>query len=200
MKGKTMMRIAILGAVVAAMPFAAAAQVESYTLDPIHSFVNFTVDHLGFTTLYGRFDKSSGKATLDRAGRKGTVDVLVEAASVNTGDYDKGSRTRSRDEHLRTTDFFNVAEFPRVAFKGNVKFSADGASEVEGQLTMLGVTKPVVLKMERWKCGPHPFSKKEMCGGNASGKIKRSDFGMKYAIPAVGDEVNLMIGFEAYKD
>jgi len=195
-----MMRRAILGAIVAAMPFATAAQVESYTLDPIHSFVNFTVDHLGFTTIHGRFDKSSGRATVDRAARKGTVDMVVEAASVNTGDGDKGSRARSRDEHLRTADFFNAAEFPRITYKGNVKFSADGASEVEGQLTLLGVSRPVVLKMERWKCGAHPFNKKELCGGNASGRIKRSEFGMKYGIPGVGDEINLMIGFEAYKD
>ena len=195
-----MMRRAILGAIVAAMPFATAAQVESYTLDPIHSFVNFTVDHLGFTTIHGRFDKSSGRATVDRAARKGTVDMVVEAASVNTGDGDKGSRARSRDEHLRTADFFNAAEFPRITYKGNVKFSGDGASEVEGQLTLLGVSRPVVLKMERWKCGAHPFNKKELCGGNASGRIKRSEFGMKYGIPGVGDEINLMIGFEAYKD
>lgn len=194
------MRKAFLGALVAVMPLAAAAQVESYTIDPIHSFVNFTIDHLGFTTLHGRFDKSTGKATVDRAGRKGTVEVVVEAASINTGDYDKGARPRSRDDHLRTPDFFNVAEFPRISFKGNVKFSGDGANEVDGQVTLLGVTKPVVFKMDRWKCGAHPFSKKEMCGGYASGKIKRSDFGMKYGVPAIGDEVALMINFEAYKD
>ncbi|TAK46069.1 MAG: polyisoprenoid-binding protein [Betaproteobacteria bacterium] len=194
------MRKAFLGALVAVMPLAAAAQVESYTIDPIHSFVNFTIDHLGFTTLHGRFDKSTGKATVDRAGRKGTVDLVIEAASISTGDNDKGSRPRSRDEHLRSADFFNVAEFPRISFKGNVKFSGDGANEVEGQVTLLGVTKPVVFKMDRWKCGVHPFSKKEMCGGYASGKIKRTDFGMKYGVPAIGDEISLMVGFEAYKD
>jgi polyisoprenoid-binding protein YceI len=195
-----MMRKAFLGALVAVMPLAAAAQAESYTIDPIHSFVNFTIDHLGFTTIHGRFDKSSGKATVDRAGRKGTVDLAIEAASVNTGDADKGSRPRSRDEHLRAADFFNVAEFPRINFKGNVKFSGDGASEIEGQVTLLGVTKPVTFKMDRWKCGPHPFNKKEMCGGYATGKIKRTDFGMKFGVPAIGDEVTLMVNFEAYKD
>lgn len=194
------MRKAFLGALVAVMPLAAAAQVESYTIDPIHSFVNFTIDHLGFTTLHGRFDKSTGKATVDRAGRKGTVDLVIEAASISTGDNDKGSRARSRDEHLRSADFFNVAEFPRISFKGNVKFSGDGANEVEGQVTLLGVTRPVVFKMDRWKCGAHPFSKKEMCGGYASGKIKRTDFGMKYGVPAIGDEISLMVGFEAYRD
>lgn len=194
------MRKAVLGALIAVMPLAAAAQVESYTIDPVHSFVNFTIDHLGFTTIHGRFDKSSGKATVDRAGRKGTVELAIEAASVNTGDSDKGSRPRSRDDHLRAADFFNVAEFPRINFKGNVKFSGDGASEIEGQVTMLGVTKPVTFKMERWKCGPNPFNKKEMCGGYATGKIKRTDFGMKYGVPAIGDEVALMVNFEAYKD
>lgn len=195
-----MIRSAIVGALAAAMPLAAVAQVESYTVDPIHSFVNFTVDHLGFTTIHGRFDKSSGKATVDRASRKGTVDLVIEAASINTGDNDKGSRPRSRDEHLRAPDFFNVAEFPRINFKGNVKFSGEGANEVEGQLTLLGVTRPVVFRMERWKCGPHPFSKKELCGGYATGKLKRTDFGMKFGVPAIGDEVNLMVNFEAYRD
>lgn len=194
------MHKAILGALVAVMPLVAAAQVESYTIDPIHSFVNFTVDHLGFTTIHGRFDRSSGKATVERAAGKGAVDFAVEAASISTGDNDKGSRPRSRDEHLRTADFFNVAEFPRINFKGNVKFSGDGATEVEGQVTLLGVTRPLLLRMERWKCGTHPFNKKEMCGGYASGKIRRSDFGMKFAVPAIGDEVSLMVGFEAYKD
>ena len=196
-----MMRSTILGAIVAAMPFAAAAQVESYTLDPIHSFVNFTVDHLGFTTIYGRFDKSSGKATLDRGARIGSVEIAVETASVNTGDGERGNRQRSRDEHLRSADFFNSAEFPRMTFKSTAfKFGGENLSELDGQVTLLGATKPLTLKLERWKCGPHPFNKKEMCGGTASGRIKRSDFGMKYGIPGVGDEITLMIGFEAYKD
>ena len=195
-----MMRKAILGAIAVVMPVAAAAQVDSYTIDPIHSYVNFTVDHLGFTTIHGRFDKSGGKATVDRAARKGTVDLVIESMSINTGDNDKGTRARSRDEHLRAADFFNVAEYPRINFKGNVKFSGEGASEVDGQVTLLGVSKPVVLRMERWKCGPHPFNKRELCGGYATGKIKRSDFGMKFGIPGIGDEVSLMVGFEAYRD
>jgi polyisoprenoid-binding protein YceI len=195
-----MIRRIVLGAIAVVMPLAAAAQGDGYTVDPIHSFVNFTVDHLGFTTIHGRFDKSSGKAHVDRTARKGTVDLVIEAASVNTGDNDKGARARSRDEHLRAADFFNVTEFPRITFKGNVNFSGEGASDVEGQVTLLGVTRPVAFKMERWRCGAHPFNKREMCGGYATGKIKRSDFGMKFGIPGISDEVALMIGFEAYKD
>lgn len=189
-----------VAALAVALPLAAAAQ-ESYTFDPFHTYVNFGVDHLGFSTMYGRFDKTAGKATLDRAGRKGTFDLTVETASLNTGDNEKAGRPRSRDEHLRSADFFNVAEFPRMTYKGTaIKFSGDNPAEIEGQATLLGVTKPLALKIERWKCGPHPFSKKELCGGNATGKLKRSDFGMKYGLPAVGDEITLMIEFEAYKD
>jgi polyisoprenoid-binding protein YceI len=184
-----------------ATPLAAAAQAESYTIDPIHSFTYFGVDHFGVATIHGRFNKSSGKFTIDRAGKKGSVDLTIEAASIDTGDHDKGSRARTRDEHLRSPDFFNVAEFPRITYRAtDVKFAGDNPTEIEGQVTMLGVSKPVTLKVDRWTCREHPVSKRAMCGGNASGSLKRSDFGMKYGIPAIGDEVKLMINVEAYKD
>lgn len=184
-----------------ALPLAASAAPESYTLDPIHSFPHFSVDHLGVTTIWGRFDKSSGKFTIDRAAKKGSLDLAIEVASLNTGDGDKGGRPRSRDDHLRSADFFNVAEFPRMTFKADdVKFDGENPTEVAGQLTLLGVTRPLTLKIERWVCKDNPFSKKPMCGGVASGALKRSDFGMKFAVPAVGDEVQLRVGFEGYRD
>ena len=134
------MRKALLaGAVLAACPLAAQAQVENYKVDSVHSFPNFTVDHFGVSALYGRFDKMSGSFSIDRAAKKGSVELTIETASVTTGDNDKGSRPRSRDEHLRQADFFNVAEFPRMTYKStNVKFNGDTPSEVEGQLTLLG--------------------------------------------------------------
>lgn len=185
-----------------ALPLAAAAAPETYTLDPYHTYPNFAVDHLGFSTIYGRFDKSSGKFTLDKAARTGSLELVVETASINAADNEKGNRQRSRDDHLRSPDFFNVSEYPRMSFKSTgVKFNGDNPATVEGNLTLLGVTRPVVLQLDRWKCGPHPFNKKEMCGGNASGTLKRSDFGMKFGLPlAVSDEVRLMIGFEAFRD
>ena len=196
------MRKALLaGAVLAACPLAAYAQAENYKIDSLHSFPNFTVDHFGVSSIYGRFDKMSGSFSIDRAAKKGSVELTIETASVTTGDNDKGSRPRSRDEHLRQADFFNVAEFPRMTYKStNVKFSGDNPSEVEGQLTLLGVTKPVNIKIDRWACREHPMSKRAMCGGNASGSFKRSDFGMKYGIPNLGDEIRLMINFEGYKE
>lgn len=187
--------------VFASLPLAAVAAPESFTIDPLHTFPNFTVDHLGVSTLYGRFSKTSGKVTIDHVAKTGSIDLAVDTASVDTGDNDKGSRARSRDEHLRSADFFNAAEFPKVTYKSTrILFSADNPSVVEGNLTLLGVTKPVKLTIERFKCNPASGNSKERCGGNATGKIKRSDFGMKTAVPAVGDDIALMISFEALKD
>lgn len=195
------MKKTILGAIVAALPLCAAAQVENYTVDPIHSFSHFGVDHLGLATIWGRFDKMSGKFTIDRAAKKAGVEVSIETASVTTGDTDRGSRPRTRDEHLRTADFFNVAEYPRMTYKStNVKFSGDNPSEIEGQLTLLGVTKPVALKIDRWTCKDHPLAKRPACGGNVSGSLKRSEFGMKFGLQGMSDEIRLMITFEALKD
>ncbi len=190
-----------LGALALALPLAAAAAPESYTLDPYHTYPHFGVDHFGVSLMWGRFDKSSGKFTIDRAAKKGTLDLTVETASLNTVDNDKGARPRSRDEHLRSADFFNVAEFPRMTFKASdVTFNGENPAEVTGELTLLGVTKPLTLKIERWTCREHPFNKKPMCGGNASASLKRTDFGMKYAVPAVGDEIRLYVEFEGFKD
>lgn len=186
---------------IAALPLAAAAAPESYTLDPYHTFAHFEVNHLGFSNMRGRFDKSSGKFTLDKAAKTGSLDLAVETASITTGDNDKGARPRARDEHLRSPDFFNVVEFPRMTYKTTaVKFNGDNPATIEGNVTLLGVTKPLSLHVDNWKCGANPMSKKEMCGGNASGTLKRSDFGMKYGLPAVGDDLKLFMEFEGYKD
>ena len=120
---------------------------------------------------------------------------------MNTNDNDKGSRPRSRDEHLRSAGFFNAAEFPRMTYKSTaLTFSGDNPSAIEGNLTLLGVSKPLHLTIERFKCNAATATAKERCGGNATGKIKRSEFGMKTGIPNVGDEITLMIEFEGLKD
>jgi polyisoprenoid-binding protein YceI len=192
-------RLAIL--FLAALPLAATAANESYTIDPLHASVNFSVDHQGLSTIYGRFDKFAGKFAMDRAAKTGVVEVTVETASVDTNENDKGTRTRSRDEHLRSADFFNAAEFPRMTYKStNVVFTGDNPATIEGNLTLLGVTKPVTLTVERFKCNPATATAKERCGGGAVGKLKRADFGMKTGIPSISDEIALTIGFEGNKD
>ena len=188
-----------LSLLLAAMPIAAAA--DNFTVDPLHSSVNFSVDYTGLTTIYGRFDKFSARFTLDRAAKAGSVEFAIDSASVDTNENDKGSRARSRDEHLRSADFFNAAEFPKLTYKSSkVTFNGDNPATIEGSLTLLGATQPVALTLERFKCNPATATAKEKCGGVAVGKLKRSDFGMKRGIPSLGDEISLVIAFVADKD
>jgi polyisoprenoid-binding protein YceI len=198
--GESTKRIA-LAAALSALPLVAAAQAETYALDPYHTIPHFSLEYHGYGTLIGRFDKMSGKFTVDRTAKKGGLEFAIEAASVNTGDGERGPRPRSRDEHLRTPDFFNAVEFPRITFKStNVKFSGDSPAEVEGQLTLLGTTKPLTFRIDRWVCKDHPVYKKPSCGGNATAVFKRSEFGMKYAIPSISDEVRLTTLFLAFRE
>ncbi len=184
-----------------ALPLTALAAPETYTLDPYHTYPNFAIDHLGVSTMYGHFSKSSGKVTLDRAAKTGSLDITIDTASITTGDTEKGSRPRTRDEHLRAADFFNVAEFPKATYKASkITFNGDQPAAVDGELTLLGVTKPVHLGIDRFKCIAGQGGGKERCGGNASGKFKRSDFGMKFGVPNLGDEITLLIEFEGVKD
>ena len=191
----------ILGALALALPLAAVANPENYTIDPTHSYAYFEVEHLGVSHQRGRFDRTSGKFTLDRAAKSGSVELNIETGSVSSGDNVKGSRPRTLDDHLKTADFFNAAEFPRMSFKSTgVKFAGDNPAEIAGSLTLLGITKPVTLKVERWVCKDNPMNKKPMCGGNATATVKRTDFGMKFGVPAIGDEVQLWFSVEGYKD
>lgn len=177
----------------ATLPLGAVAA-ESYSVDPAHTYALFSVSHFGYSTMHGRFDKSSGKVTLDRAAKTGTVDITIEAASISTG-------FAKRDDHLRSPDFFNAAEYPTVTYKsGSIKFKGDTPASVEGKLTLLGVTRPVTLTIDAFKCGPNPMNQKEECGAAASAQIKRSDFGMKAFLPGVGDDIKLEFEIEAFKD
>ncbi|HEY5995211.1 MAG TPA: YceI family protein [Gallionellaceae bacterium] len=177
----------------AVLPFAAHAS-DSYTIDPPHTFAHFTVNHLGFSTMHGRFDKTSGKATLDMAAKTGSVEISIESGSISTG-------FAKRDDHLKSPDFFNAAEFPAITFKSKkFNFKGDAPASIEGELTLLGVTKPVTLTVTEFKCGTNPMSKKYECGAGATAQIKRSDFGMKAFLPAVGDDIKLEFELEANKD
>jgi len=175
----------------------ALAASESYTIDPNHTFPNFTINHLGYSTMHGRFGKTSGKLTLDRDAMMGSVEVVIDAASVDTG-FGK------RDDHLRSPDFLNVGEFPTITYKAsNVKLNKDGTGKVNGKLTLAGVTKPVTLDVDRMHCATHPFDPSKMkfvCGFDASATIKRSDFGVSYGLPGIGDEMQLSFELEAQRD
>jgi len=192
-----MKRHAVAILLATSLPLAAQAASESYTIDPLHTFPHFTIRHLGFSTMHGRFDKTSGKVTLDRAARKGTVDIAIETASIDTA-YAK------RDEHLKSPDFFNAAEFPTISYKSDrIKFKGDTPASVPGKLTMNGVTKAVTLTIDDFHCAPDPMDplkQKYKCGADASAQIKRSDFGMKTFLPNIGDDIKMEFEIEAYRD
>lgn len=179
--------------VLASLPFAGWAAPEAYTIDPEHTYPNFTINHLGFSTMYGRFGTTKGKISWDKAAKTASVDITIDAASIDTG-------FKKRDDHLRSPDFLSVAEFPEITFKSSkVAFDGDTKATIEGNLTIKGVTKPVTLQVTHMHCGVHPMNKKNVCGFDATGKIKRSDFGVNFALPAVGDEMNLFLEVEAVK-
>jgi polyisoprenoid-binding protein YceI len=105
------------------------------------------------------------------------------------------------DEHLKSEDFLNVGKYPTISFKASkIAFDGDVPASVPGQITLLGVTKPATLTVTHFSCGPHPMLKKEVCGAEASTTLKRSEFGMTKYVPALGDDVKLLINVEAFKE
>ncbi len=162
------------GALAAALSFPAFADVSTYQFDPTHTYPSFEADHFGGLSVWrGKFDKSSGTVTLDRAAKTGTVDVTTQLASISTGNT-------KLDEHLQTNEFFDVAKYPEAVYKGTVKFKGDKPAEVVGNLTLHGVTKPLTLKIDSFKCMPHPMLKREVCGIDAVGEFSRDEFGLDY--------------------
>lgn len=178
----------------AALCVALPAAADTYVLDPVHSQVTFETEHLGFSHQVGSFATSTARVTIDRAAKTGSVDVTIDPASIRTHDPAR------LDLIVKGEKFFNVEKYPTITFKSNdVRFDGDRVVAVRGELTMLGVTKPVTLVVDHFRCGPNPFNKKPMCGGDATAVIKRSEWGMTAGLPfSPADEVKLLIPFEAY--
>lgn len=166
---------------------------ETYNIDPTHTLPRFEYSHFGYSTQLSRFDKTSGAITLDRAAKKGAVDVVIDATSVNTG-------YALFNQHIQAADYFDTEMFPTITFKSNkMQFKGDQPVAVEGTLTIKGISKPVTLTLTSFHCMPHPMLKKDACGANATTTVKRSDFDMGKNVPYVSDEVKLTIPVEAIK-
>ena len=191
------MRKTIIASVLMALPLVSFAAAEQFTIDPTHTYPHFKINHLGFSTLQGRFNHTSGKLTVDTAKKTGSVDIVIDATSIDTG-------FQKRDDHLRSPDFLNAAEFPEITYQSSkVKINADNSAIVNGTLSIMGTSKSVTLDVSKMNCGIHPMDPKKqkyVCGFDATAKIKRSDFGIKYGIPAIGDEMELSFEVEAVRN
>ncbi|MCC7005275.1 MAG: polyisoprenoid-binding protein [Ottowia sp.] len=171
----------------------ACAAVETYQLDPHHTFSSFEYSHLGYSTQRSRFNKTTGKITLDPVNHSGSADITIDVESIDTG-------SKIFDQHLHGEDFFDARKFPTITFKSNqFKFNGDVLSEINGEMTSKGVTKPVTLKVTQFKCMMHPMMKKEACGANAVATISRTEFNNGKYAPHVSDTVTLHIAIEAVK-
>ena len=175
---------------------AAAPQVfaQTYNIEPSHTYPSFEVNHLGISNWRGKLNKSSGTVTLDLAAKTGSLNITMDTSSVDTGHA-------QCNKHLQTADFFNVEKFPTATYK-STQFKFDGGKPVAvmGELTLLGVTKPVTLTINSFKCIIHPMMKREVCGADVSGEFNRADFGMtKYTDAPFSPTVKLAIQVEAVK-
>ena len=177
------------------LAFVTTAAPITYNVDPDHTHPTFDVDHFGGLSVWrGNFKKTTGKVTLDTAAKTGTVDVIIDTATIDFA-HDK------LNEHVSGPEMLNVAQFPTAEYKGTLGGFTNGApTTVSGNLTLHGVTKPVTLKINSFKCMQNPMSKKDVCGADASGTFNRADFGVNYGQQyGFNQDVNLHIQVEGVK-
>jgi len=174
----------------------AAAQPVRYTVDPEHLSIGFLVDHIGYAKVLGLFRAARGSYSFDEAaGTLADVRIEVDTQSVF-------SNHAKRDQHLKSADFLNASEFPRMVFTATgAKRTGERSFEIAGQLELLGRSQPLTLQATWNKSGPSPIAKTYVMGVSARGSFKRSAYGMNYAVSNgwVGDDVALIIEFEAIR-
>lgn len=165
-----------------------------YNIEPDHTYPSFEADHMGISTWRGKFNKTSGTVTLDKGAGTGSLEVTVDVASVDFG-HEK------MNEHAVKPDILDAEKYPQAVYKGKLKDFVNGApTRVAGELTLHGVSKPLDLKINAFKCIPHPFYKREACGADASAVFQRDAFGIDAGKPyGFSMDVTLRIQVEAIK-
>ncbi|HEY3786822.1 MAG TPA: YceI family protein [Steroidobacteraceae bacterium] len=189
------MKNALPVALLALVTGSALAAPAKYDVDPNHTYPSFAADHFGGLSVWrGKFDKSSGTIELDKEKSTGSVEITVDMSTIDFG-------LPKLNEHARSAEMFDVAKFPTATYKGKlVKFKDGSPTEVVGELTMHGVTKPVNLTIDQFKCMLNPMSKKEVCGADAAATFNRADFGVNYGEKyGFKQQVKLAIQVEAIK-
>jgi polyisoprenoid-binding protein YceI len=189
------MRVALLLIALCLMvPSAARAEIEAYGFDLPHTQVLFSVGHLGFSHSHGKFNDIKGGFQFNRSEpEKSKIDVAIQTASLHMAD-------KAWDDAVKGPDYFNVEKFPAMTFKSsNIALTGDKTAKITGDLTLLGVTKPVTLDVIFNKADKHPFSGKYVAGFTAHGSVNRSDFGMTSGVPFVSDEVDITVEVEGIR-
>ncbi|RZA34895.1 MAG: polyisoprenoid-binding protein [Lysobacteraceae bacterium] len=166
---------------------------DTYKIDPNHTYPSFEADHMGISVWRGKFNKTEGSVTLDRAAKTGSIDIVIDTTTIDFG-HD------GMNAHAKKADIFDVEKFPTATFKAkSITFTGDVPTSAAGELTLHGVTKPLTLTINRFKCIEHPRLKREVCGADASAQFNRGDFGVTFGLPAFSPEVKLAIQVEAVK-
>lgn len=162
-----------LSAGLSALAAPAFAASTTYVIDPDHTYPSFEADHLGGLSVWrGKFNRTSGRIVLDREAGKGEVEVDIDIAGIDFGN--DGMNEAARGEML-----FDSARHPQATYRGRLAAFRDGKpGEVDGELTLHGITRPLTLRIQSFKCMPHPALKREVCGADALATFERDDFGM----------------------
>ena len=187
-------RLALIAAAMTSLSGPTLAAPETFIIDGTHSFPRFSYNHFGYSKQLSRFNKTSGKIILDKEAKTGSVEVLIDMKSVDTG-------YPVFNEHIQGEGLLDTEKYPTASFKSTkVVFQGGKPVAVEGKLTIKDVTRPVTLTITSFQAMPHPMLKKDAIGANATTKISRSEFHAGKHAPSVGDEVTIDIAVEAIKE
>ncbi len=189
---KTMRYLSIPATLLALANGQAYAETAKYEVEPTHTFVTAEVKHFKTSTLRIRFDDVKGTIQADAAQNKGSANIEIQSASVNSG-------TKDFDDHLKSPDFLNAATYPTITFVGNAfEYKDNKLDTVKGDLTLLGKTHPLTLKASNYNCYFQPVLKENICGGDFSGTIQRTNWGMNFGIDmGIPDDVKIVVQIEA---
>lgn len=184
-------KAAVFGAVIGASTLASAALPTQWELDNSHTRVGFSVDHMGFSTVMGRFADAKGTVNYNMANpNQTTVNFTIPTSSIDTG-------WEARDEHLMSKDFFNVKQYPTMTFKSKqVQFLNPQQAKVMGDFTMLGQTKPLTLNVTLNKIANSPLTNAPVIGFRATGNIDRTAYGMDAYAAGITTNVPIQIDAE----
>lgn len=189
---KPLLTLTALGAL--ALPLTANAAVETYEIEKPHTQILFFVNHVGFSNSMGKFVDHDGSISFDRdAPENSSVEITIDANSVEMND-------QKWNDHLKNEDFLDTTKFPKITFKStSIEVTSEKTAKITGDLTIKDVTKPVVLDTTFNRASKHPFGDKYAAGFSATTSFKRSDFGIKYGLPLVGDDMEIRLEVEAIR-